>query len=133
MSTLSLEARIDELAQSRRDYASEAYHFVFESLDHVGERPSPLRASHHITVHQLLDGLRDLALQQFGPLSRCVFESWGVYGTDDFGEIVFRLIENDLLNRSDTDHRADFHDVFSFREAFEESYTPKIQIRDTTV
>lgn len=125
MSGLSLEARIEEVARRDRRYAVEAFHFVFEALDAATERS---RASRHVTVVQLLEGLRRVALDQFGPLARCVFESWGVYGTEDFGEIVFQLIDNDLLNRGEHDVKEDFHNAFSFREAFEEGYRPQIQI-----
>jgi uncharacterized repeat protein (TIGR04138 family) len=127
MSGLSLEARIEEVARRDRRYAVEAFHFVFEALDAASERTS-VRASRHVTVAQLLEGVRRVALEQFGPLARCVFESWGVYGTEDFGEIVFRLIDNDLLNRGEHDLKEDFHNAFSFREAFEEGYQPRIHI-----
>ena len=130
MSGLTLEAKIEELARRDREYATEAYHFVFEALDYVSEQPVSLRATHHITVQELLKGIRQLALEQFGPLARCVFESWGVYRTEDFGEVVFRLIGNDLLNRSDDDHKEDFVNAFSFREEFEERYRPEIHFGD---
>jgi len=131
MAGLSLESKIEALARRDRRYSPEAFHFVFEALDFVAERPATHSVSHHITVSQLLDGLRELALEQFGPLARPVFESWGVYGTEDFGEIVFRLIDNDLLNASDQDHREDFSGAFSFREAFDEGYRPRIDWSDT--
>ncbi len=128
MPALSLEAKIEEIALADSRYAPEAYQFVFDALDWVGDRPGrSLLASHHITVHELLDGLRDLALEQFGPLARCVLESWGVYRTEDFGEIVFRMVDNDLLNQSDADQKEEFAAAFSFREAFDEGYQPRIE------
>jgi uncharacterized repeat protein (TIGR04138 family) len=69
-------------------------------------------------VTELLDGLRQLGLQQFGPLARCVFERWGVYTTEDFGEIVFNLIDAELLSRRPTDSRLDFADGFDFQSTF---------------
>ena len=37
---------------------------------------------------------------------------WGVRRTDDFGEIVFNLIDADLMSRTPEDSRADFHALF---------------------
>jgi uncharacterized repeat protein (TIGR04138 family) len=129
---LSLEERIQELARADRRYAVEAYQFVFDALDYIAARQSrrhPL-AARHITVTELLHGLRDLGLEQFGPLARCVFENWGVYSTEDFGEIVFKLIEQNLLNQGENDRKEDFKGGFDFREAFEQGYRPKLRLRE---
>ena len=41
-----------------------------------------------------------------------VFRLWGVNQTDDIGEIVFNLIEAELLSKTDRDDRGDFHALF---------------------
>jgi len=132
MPALSLEARIEELVRADRRYAAEAYQFVFDALDFVAAHPGCRKSlsSRHIAVTELLQGLRKLGLEQFGPLARCVFESWGVYSTEDFGEIVFRLIAHDLLNQGDNDRKEDFKDAFDFREAFEVGYRPRLRIEE---
>jgi len=129
MAALTLESRIQDLVRRDRRYQAEAYLFVFEALDHVSQR-SWRRAldARHVSVQQLLDGIRALAMQEFGPLARCVFESWGVYRTEDFGEIVFNLIHNNLLNQSEDDDKKGFQDGFSFRETFEQAYRPSLKI-----
>jgi uncharacterized repeat protein (TIGR04138 family) len=128
MAAISLESRIDELVQKDRRYAADAYQYVFDALDYVIQHPiCRSTGSRHITVTELLEGLRRLGLEQFGPLARAVFENWGVYSTEDFGEIVFKLIENDLLNQGDHDRKEDFQHGFDFREAFEEGYRPVLR------
>ena len=128
MAALSLEARIEELARTDGRFSSEAYQFVFETLDFVLADPGrALAGARHVTVTELLDGLRRHALEQFGPLARCVFERWGVCSTADFGEIVFRLIDRDLLHQGESDRREDFDGAFDFHEAFEEGYAPTIR------
>ena len=133
MAALTLDARIEALARGDRRYSSEAYHFVFEALDYSIQHPVATYrpASRHVTVTELLEGIRRLALDQLGPLARCVFESWGVYETEDFGEIVFNLIENGLLNRSESDRKEDFAAGFSFREVFEEQYRPTVRLDES--
>jgi len=128
MAAISLESRIEELVRSDRRYAAEAYQYVFDALDYVIQHPScRASGSRHVTVTELLEGLRRLGLELFGPLARAVFENWGVYSTEDFGEIVFKLIENDLLNQGDHDRKEDFRGGFDFREAFEEGYRPVLR------
>ena len=36
-----------------------------------------------------------------------VFQRWGIHATDDFGDIVFRLIHANKLSRSDEDDPSD--------------------------
>jgi len=81
-------------------------------------------ADRHVSVHVLLEGLRAYALEQFGPLARLVLERWNVYRTEDFGEIVFSLVEHRLLNKQDTDRKSDFRNGFNFREAFDKAWRP---------
>ena len=126
------QQRLAALAAQDRRYPVEAYHFVFEALDYVIERQERLSArcgeraaaDRHVSVHQLLEGLREYALEQFGPLARLVLERWNIYRTEDFGEIVFSLVEHRLLNKQDADRKSDFRNGFNFREAFDKAWRP---------
>ncbi|MBL8842535.1 MAG: hypothetical protein JNL90_13530 [Planctomycetes bacterium] len=133
MAALSLETKIEELARTDRRYGAESYQFVFEALDYVLTHPGCRRnpAARHIAVVELLEGMRRLGLERFGPLARCVFESWGVYSTEDFGEIVFRLIAHDLLHQGEHDRKEDFAGGFDFGEAFEQAWRPSLRLHET--
>lgn len=96
-------------------YPIEAYQFVYEALDHTIGR---IGARRHVSGRELLEGVRDVGLRQFGPLAKMVFNCWNVHRTDDFGEIVFNLVENGLMSKTEDDSREDFKDVFDFDEAF---------------
>ncbi len=109
------EARLREIAESDGRYRPDAYRFLYEALEYTIKR---LCRAGHVTGRELLGGIRDCALEQFGGLAPMVFENWGVRRTDDFGEIVFNLVDAGLMGRTDTDSRADFAGVFDFREAF---------------
>ena len=129
-SPATIQARIEALASRANRYAPEAYHFVFQALDFVLEREEKrlravgqaVRHDRHVSATQLLDGLRAYAIDQYGPLARLVLERWGVDSTDDFGEIVFDLVEGRLLNKQESDRREDFRDGFSFHEAFDRAW-----------
>src|SRR5262245_23136819 len=117
----------------RRDprYAYEAYEFVFDALAHcqkmLGRQPrqghgGEAEAHHHVTGPELLEGIRDLALREFGLMARTVFRLWGIDRTADFGEIVFNLVEANLMSKTDEDDRADFADIFDLDEALVDGY-----------
>ncbi len=129
MADLNLDVQLREIAARDGRYTEQAYHFVFDSLDfiliHLGKRCNPL-GNRHINVKPLLVGFKEFALFQFGPLSRIVLESWGIFRTEDIGEVVFALVEGGLLNKQESDHKEDFANGFDFREAFEEEYEPEI-------
>ena len=113
---------------TRRRYSPEAYQFVSLALQFT-QRNHGRVAAHdpdyeeaHITGHELLDGIRELALQQFGLLAATVFRQWGVRCTDDFGRIVFELIERGEMKKTEHDQLSDFSDVYDFEEVFDRSY-----------
>jgi len=117
----------------RRDarYSYEAYEFVFDALTHTYELlgkvpPEHKRAEpepqHHVSGRELLFGVRDLALREFGFMARTVFRLWGIERTDDFGEIVFNLVESNLMSKTDADTRNDFHDIYNLDEALVQNY-----------
>jgi uncharacterized repeat protein (TIGR04138 family) len=121
--------KLEELVRHNERYACEAYEFVFAALAHtqqmLGRTPPPegqAAKDHHVSGPQLLDGIRDLALREFGLMARTVFRLWGVNATADFGEIVFNLIEAGLMSKSDHDTRTDFHNVFDLDDALVRAY-----------
>ena len=102
----------------RRDdrFKPESYLFVLAALHFtVTQLPEP----RHITGQELLEGLRLYGLEQFGPLALQVFQHWGVQTTEDFGSIVFNLVDAKLLRKTEEDTLADFKQVYDFTEAFD--------------
>ncbi|HEX5633471.1 MAG TPA: Minf_1886 family protein, partial [Gemmatimonadales bacterium] len=74
--------------------------------------------------------LRQLALETFGFLARDVLRRWGVRSTDDFGEIVFHLIAEDLLQKTADDRKEDFAGIYDFQEAFDASFEQALHTAD---
>ena len=72
----------------------------------------------HVSGQQLCMGLRDFAIERFGILAPVVLRHWGVHRTEDFGAIVFRLVDMEILRTSPQDTEDDFRSVFNFDEAF---------------
>jgi len=130
---------LEELVRRDPRYAYEAYEFVFAALAHTqkllgrvpqepaeepAEEPSEesVAVEHHVSGPELLDGIRDLALREFGLMARTVFRMWGIESTGDFGEIVFNLIEANLMSKTEGDSRADFVGVYDLDQALVHDY-----------
>ncbi len=130
--TLTLDERISALAAADRRYKADAYHFVFRALDFVLDRQAAQQdetgEDPHVSAIELLEGLRGFALELYGPLARLVLEHWGIYRTEDFGEIVFGLVECRLLNKQETDRKSDFRNGFNFREAFDKARSAALHV-----
>ena len=131
--------RIAEIVRRDPRYAYEAYEFVFAALAHtqqaLGRAPQAEggeegEAAHHVSGPELLFGLRDFALREFGLLARTVFRRWGVNRTDDFGEIIFNLIEANLMSKTPEDSRADFHAVYDLDEELTNGYRIRLEEAD---
>jgi uncharacterized repeat protein (TIGR04138 family) len=105
----------DVILKKDNRYQLEAYKFVFEALEYTLKKIGTHR---HISGKELLDGIRNYALQQFGPLAKMVFNKWGIHRTDDFGEIVFNLVDAGLLGKTENDSRDDFKDQYDFNDVF---------------
>jgi uncharacterized repeat protein (TIGR04138 family) len=108
--------QVHDLALRMAKYRPQAYFFVFEALEHTVQ--NIVQEQRHVTGQELLEGIRQLAIQQFGPMALTVFRLWGVHHTEDFGEIVFQLVESGLMGKTDEDSRADFANGYLFEDAF---------------
>jgi uncharacterized repeat protein (TIGR04138 family) len=114
-------------------YKPAAYEFLFEALEFTRCRLTKQRGGkvRHVTARELLEGIRVLAIQQFGLLAQTVFNQWGLFATSDFGEMVFNLIESGEMEKTDEDSRADFEAIFSFDEAFARGYKIEVDELET--
>ena len=94
--------------------------FVQEGLRHTCERlhGSEGTNARHVSGTELCLGLRDYAVRQYGPLAKTVLHTWKIRRTEDFGRIVFAMVEAQLLRKTDEDSMEDFENVYDFDEVF---------------
>lgn len=107
----------------------QAYTFVRQALDHTVKEikrldPSRTGKSQHVSGPELLNGIRAYALDQFGPLTKTVLVAWGITRCQDFGDIVFNLIDYNVFSKTEQDRREDFADIYDFDEAFVKPFAP---------
>jgi uncharacterized repeat protein (TIGR04138 family) len=100
-------------------YDQRAYLFVLAAIEFLQCR---LEARRHVSGQELAWACRDLALERFGLVARTVLECWGVRTTADFGAIVYALIDVGLLSAQPGDREEDFHEIYEFARAFDETY-----------
>ena len=110
---------MDRIRLRERRFHEQAYLFVLAALEFQQGRLAERR---HISGRELAIACRDLALERFGVMARVVLAHWGITSTADFGDVVFTLVESELLLSQPGDSRADFLDVYSFEDAFEREY-----------
>ncbi len=113
------DATLEKLRERDPRFHDAAYLFVVAALHFVIERLSEPR---HISGRELAEGVRDLAVDRFGPMARTVLEHWGIRATVDVGAIVFGLVECGVLIKQEEDEIDAFVDVYDFDEAFEPDY-----------
>lgn len=107
-------------------YRPDAYEFVIKALTYtqqmLNRRGSPRDEAAHVTGQELLEGIRQYAAKLYGMMAPCVFHYWGVHSTEDFGRIVFELVERGELHKTERDQLSDFENVYSFEEVFCRNY-----------
>ncbi len=111
---------MEEIVKKDGRYEMEAYNFVLLAFNYT---MANLKSHRHVAGKELLECLKEYALDQYGPMVRTVFSHWGIYKCSDIGEIVFNLVDHGLLGKSDSDSVDDFKDVFDFEEVFDKPFT----------
>ncbi|MEO6435721.1 MAG: Minf_1886 family protein [Tepidisphaeraceae bacterium] len=120
------EKTLEELVSEVGLYPIEAYEFVQRGLKHTVQKihadlKDP-QASRHVSGPQLCEGLREFALMEWGLLARTVLDRWNIRRTLDFGRIVFAMVDNGWMSKTDEDGVEDFRDVYDFKRAFDSAY-----------
>ena len=128
MDGLNFDEELEKIVAKDSRYTREAYLFVREALDHtqkmIGKAPKD-DLPRHVSGQQLLEGVRDFAIQQYGPMAMTVLNEFGIQRCEDFGELVFNMVENSLLAKTDKDSRDDFKGGYDFEDAFRKPFLPK--------
>ena len=111
--------RIERLAEAKGRYRPEAYFWLLKALDFTRRR---LQRSGHVSGGELLEGARLLTLEEYGPMAYDVLRYWGLSTTRDIGQLVFDLVDEGLLSKTEQDSIEDFAGGYDFQEAFVKGY-----------
>ena len=83
------EKIIDHLKKRHPQFHEDGYLFLLSAFENFVEGISESR---QLEGRELAHGVRQLALERFGPMAKTVLEHWGINRTEDLGEIVLSLI-----------------------------------------
>jgi uncharacterized repeat protein (TIGR04138 family) len=127
MKKIGFAEALDFVVKTDARYDREAYGFLRDALDFTlkQKKKNKEEISRHVSGQELLEGVRQFAVREFGPMVLTVFEYWGIRACEDVGEMVFNLIEAGVFGRSERDSREDFKNGYDFRQAFVEPFLPE--------
>jgi uncharacterized repeat protein (TIGR04138 family) len=116
-------------------FAREGYLFVRDSLNHTQKEISKKNRdeARHITGQELLTGIREYALAQYGPMATMLFQEWGIRNCRDFGIMVFNMVDAGWLAKTETDSITDFESGYDFHEAFQKPFLPASKRSDKEI
>ena len=123
------DIEFDEAVQlcTRQDprYQEEAYEFVREALHVAVKKFCNGDDGKHVGGQQLLEGVREHALKEYGPMALFILRQWGINQGVDVGHIVYNLINAKYFGKSQGDSLEDFVDGPNFEEALTAPFLPK--------
>ena len=130
MQKIGFTEALDSIVASDARYQREAYVFLRDALDFTTKQQKKIKGAtlRHVAGPELLDGVRQYALKEFGPMALGVFSYWGIHSCEDIGRMVFNLIAAGIFGKTDEDSMDDFKSVYDFQEAFVKPFKPKSAI-----
>jgi uncharacterized repeat protein (TIGR04138 family) len=114
-----------KIVEKNPRYPVEAYLFVLEALFRARKK---FKKEKHVSGQELLEGIKDLALNRYGSTAKMVFNHWGIKKTVDLGDIVFNMVNAKLLSKTEEDSLDDFKDVYNFEDVFIKDYQFEIKV-----
>ncbi|MCD4781032.1 MAG: hypothetical protein K8S27_10860 [Candidatus Omnitrophica bacterium] len=114
---------IERISEQDTRYKEDAYAFVMEALNYTQKK---CKSSKHVKGGELLESMKELLIQRFGLMTMTVLDHWGIKETADFGHIVFNLIDNNVLSKTDEDNLDEFMNYFDFEEVFDRDYRKRL-------
>jgi uncharacterized repeat protein (TIGR04138 family) len=111
----SPEDKLYDAAEASGRFRPAAFLLILRSLERAQRRRG---RRGHVSGVALLESLRELVREEYGPMALTVLHHMGLHSTEDVGELVFYMVERELLRKREEDTIEEFRDVYDFEEAF---------------
>lgn len=98
-----------------------SFYFLRDALDVATLKHKKDSANKHFTGAELSRAIVEYALETYGHLAYHVLSRWGITKTDDFGIIVYALINEGVFGKTAEDKQSDFDNLFDLKK---ELYNP---------
>lgn len=124
MQPIHFEESVVSILKREQRYDGQAYFFLKDALDFTLKRSEEgdRTQSRHVGGGELLEGFRDYALHQFGPMGATLMDEWGIKECSDVGNMVFRMIEEQVFGKQESDRPEDFEGHFDLRKSLREPF-----------
>src|SRR4030088_1137350 len=126
MQKIGFAEALDSIVASDPRYQRDAYVFLRDALDYTTKQQKKTKGAsvRHVAGPELLKGVREYALKEFGPMVVTVLSYWGIRSTEDIGHMVFNLIGAGIFGKTEEDSIEDFKNVYDFEDAFVKPFAP---------
>ena len=126
MQKIGFAEALDSIIATDPRYSREAYVFLRDALDYTTKQQKKIKGGpvRHVAGPELLEGVRQYALKEFGPMVVTVFSYWGIRCCEDIGHMVFNLIGAGIFGKTEEDTIEDFKSVYDFEDAFVKPFAP---------
>ncbi|HEV3408918.1 MAG TPA: Minf_1886 family protein [Chthoniobacterales bacterium] len=127
MQKIGFAEALDSIVAADPRYTRDAYVFLRDALDYTTKQQKKAKGAtvRHVAGPELLEGVRQYALKEFGPMVLTVFSSWGIRCCEDIGHMVFNLIGAGIFGKTEEDSIEDFKAVYDFQDAFVKPFQPQ--------
>jgi len=131
MQKIGFAEALDSIVANDPRYHRDAYVFLRDALDYTTKQQKKTKGAsvRHVAGPELLEGVRQYALKEFGPMVVTVLSYWGIRSCEDVGHMVFNLIGAGIFGKTEEDSIDDFKNVFDFQEAFVKPFAPEKSAR----
>lgn len=117
--TISLEEVIETIVHNDSRYKPDAYVFVMDALSFAQRK---FKTDRNVSGSQLLEAIKEFLIQLYGPLAVTVLHHWGVRSNEDFGHIVYNLVDSRIFSKTEDDKFEHFLDQSDLETVFQEDY-----------
>src|ERR1700712_4709183 len=133
MQKIGFAEALDSIGASDPRYQRDAYVFLRDALDYTTKQQKKSKGAsvRHVAGPELLEGVRQYALKEFGPMVVTVLSYWGIKSCEDIGHMVFNLIGAGIFGKTEEDSIQDFKSVYDFHEALGNPFEPQASPKPT--
>ncbi len=129
MENINFDIKLERIIQRDHRYPAEAYKFVNSAVMYTIKKlkSGVVSGGRHVNARELVSGLAEFSVEQFGPLAWEVLRNWNLTKPTDIGNAVFNLISEKLLSQSEDDSLEDFNIDFDISKAVSSNMNDKFQ------
>ncbi|MES2476031.1 MAG: Minf_1886 family protein [Verrucomicrobiota bacterium] len=126
MQAMQFEQSVVSILKRDKRFDPHAYFFLKDALDFTLKRIADANGgqARHVSGPELLEGYRDYALEQFGPMASTLMTEWSIRKCQDVGDMVFHLIEEQVFGKQESDKKEDFSEAFDFEASLVTPFLP---------